>query len=174
MACRPVHFVMLCDRDLRTRKCQSSFAIIALFLLLLTQCGGQTELSAIEPTSGGTSTSTGGTTGGSGFTTTGGTSVITQSDSGVPCQLPANDLDYSCTVDSDCVAVPGGDPCMPNCAAACLSATVNSRVAAKYLSDFDIPTSGNWRSLACRGCPPCVVGPCCRQGVCKIGCDVCN
>lgn len=159
----PYTWVMLSGIYLMPGKSQFSLAVVILTTPLLYQCGGQTELVSIQHSSGGSmSASMGGSTGSSGITSTGGTSALIQSDAGLGCQLLASDLDYSCTEDSDCVAVPGGDPCSPNCLATCLSyATVNSRVAAKYLSDFNIPNGGNWQTFACRGCPPCVVGPCC-------------
>ena len=154
-------------------KYQSGLALAVLLIPLLAQCGGQIDLVSIEQTSGGApTTSTSGSTGVSGSSSTGGTTA-TQLDSGYSCRLPASDLDYSCSVDSDCVAVPGGDPCSPYCAAHCLTGAVNSRVAAKYTSDFSIPNGGSWKTIDCF-CTCVPVAPCCRQGTCYNSCDMCN
>lgn len=154
------------------RRDRSHSAFVLFSIPLLTNCGGQTELVAIEQSSGGTSSSAA-STGGSGALSAGGSSVISQSDSGVSCPLPASDLDYSCSVDSDCVAVPAGDPCSPNCYASCLVGAVNAGVAAKYTSDFSIPNGGKWRTMDCFcACTP--FAPCCKQGRCYNSCGMCS
>ena len=161
---------MLTGNSFRAWKLRSSWAVASLLIPLLTHCGGQTELVSIEQSTGGTTgASTGGAAGVSGSSSTGGTTAITSS--GQSCLMPASDLDYSCTVDSDCVAVPGGDPCSPNCDATCRTNAVNYQVAAKYLSDFTSVNEGSWEGLQCN-CP--CLSLCCRQGICGTGCGFCN
>jgi hypothetical protein len=174
------------------RKPGCLLAVVSLSVPLLGHCGGLVESSATGPSSGGTSASTGGSygvagnaTGGtsastagaggvSGNANRGGSPVVIASDAGAPCQLPPSDLDDSCTVNSDCVAVPGGDPCSPNCLAPCLAGAVNVRVAAMYTADFDRLSGGSWRSFFPPCSCPCAAGPCCRQGLCHSGCDPCS
>lgn len=163
---------MLITNAFRTWTSQSRWAVVLLSVPLLAQCGGQTELVSIQQSSGGSSASTA-STGGSGALSAGGSSVISQSDSGVSCPLPASDLDYSCSVDSDCVAVPGGDPCSPYCNASCLAGAVNASVAAKYTSDFSIPNGGSWKTIDCF-CPCTPFAPCCKQGTCYNSCGMCS
>jgi len=88
---------------------------------------------------------------------------------GTSC-MPANDYDYACTVDSDCVAVPGGDPCSDECH--CSDIAVNASVASQYRADFDTLNAGH-TSGTC-SCPCLAVAPCCRQGVCRNLCGYCQ
>jgi hypothetical protein len=88
---------------------------------------------------------------------------------GVACDMPDADLDYSCTSDSDCVAVPGGSPCAPNCWAACNASAVNAGVADLYLADFNARATTDWQAIPCMcDCRP--VHPCCHLGTCSNSC----
>lgn len=104
----------------------------------------------------------------------GGTSPAAAGDANAPttCSMPAADLDHSCTSDSDCVAVPGGDPCNPNCEAVCKTTVVNTRVAAQYVSDFKAREVTGGQGMIC-GCP-CLTAPFCCNGTCENHCGGCG
>ena len=88
------------------------------------------------------------------------------------CNMSASQYDNSCKVDSDCVAVPLGDPCMVSCASICLAAALNIRVAYQYTADFAVLNAGRNEGVFC-GCG-CSTEPCCRQGICSNSCAVCQ
>lgn len=88
------------------------------------------------------------------------------------CNMLASQYDNSCKVDSDCVAVPLGDPCMVSCASICLAAALNIRVAYQYTADFAVLNAGRNEGVFC-GCG-CSTEPCCRQGICSNSCAVCQ
>ena len=158
---------------------QSRLLIVLLSISSLTRCGGQTELVSIEQSSGGSSSSTGGSTGlsgntnpgvsqgpapggsagMSGFTSSGGSTTLPL-DAGLSCNMLASQYDNTCNVDSDCVAVPIGSPCMDGACILCPAAALNARVAYQYLADFAVLNAGYNSSGACRGCP-CTTTPCC-------------
>lgn len=98
--------------------------------------------------------------------------VLPPEGDGQGCALPDMDLDDSCAVDLDCVAVPAGDPCSPDCSSSCKTAAVNAAVAERYLTDF-LARSGPLTGLRCN-CPCRPFHPCCREGKCVNGCEECN
>ncbi len=160
---------MLIGNSLRTWTPQSSWAMALLLIPVLAQCGGQTELLAIEQSSGGNSSISTGSTGLSGGLGTGGR-VALLLDAGLSCNLSASQYDNSCKVDSDCVEVPGGNPCS---ASTChCPTTLNVDVASKYMNDY---TALSATVAGTGSCPcPCLSGPCCRQGVCNNSCGMCS
>ena len=97
----------------------------------------------------------------------------TTTNTGPSCSMSASQYDNSCKVDSDCVAVPSGDPCVASCASICSTAALNVRVASQYLADFRALVPGGNDTVVCF-CPCLAAQPCCRQGVCHNLCGECN
>ena len=93
-------------------------------------------------------------------------------DAGLSCNLSASQYDNSCTVDSDCVGVPPGDPCAGNCSSICRTSALNARVAYQYLTDLKVVSAGRNEDVGCM-CPCIAAQPCCRQGVCYNMCGNC-
>jgi len=92
-------------------------------------------------------------------------------DVGLSCSLSASQYDNSCTVDSDCVGVPPGDPCAGNCLSVCPTAALNVRVASQYLADLGAVMSAHNESPGVCSCPAFGTPSCCR-GVCSVeGCS---
>ena len=92
-------------------------------------------------------------------------------DVGLSCSLSASQYDNSCTVDSDCVGVPSGDPCAGNCLSVCPTAALNVRVASQYLADLGAVMSAHNESPGVCSCPAIGAPSCCR-GVCSVeGCS---
>ena len=92
-------------------------------------------------------------------------------DAGLSCSLSASQYDNSCTVDSDCVGVPPGDPCAGNCLSVCPTAALNVRVASQYLADLGAVMSAHNESPGVCSCPAFGAPSCCR-GVCSVeGCS---
>jgi hypothetical protein len=98
--------------------------------------------------------------------------VRTTTSGSETCAMPIEDMDDSCNTDSDCVAVPGGNPCAPDCDAACRTSVVNSRVADRYVADFTSRASVNWQDLVCM-CD-CLESPYCCHGKCRNQCPGCD
>jgi len=88
------------------------------------------------------------------------------------CSMPVADLDYSCSSDIDCVSVPGGDACAPNCNASCKTTVVNSSVAERYLADFNARAGTAWQAMVCN-CV-CLTAPYCCKGKCQNSCGGCG
>jgi len=161
---------MLNRTRFRTWTPQSSWAMALLLIPVLAQCGGQTELVAVQQSSGGSSGSTGGSTGISVTSGTGG-SMTLPLDAGPSCSMSASQYDNTCNVDSDCVEVPGGNPCS---ASTChCPTTLNVDVATKYINDYTALSANVAGTLGVCPCT-CLSGPCCRQGVCNNSCGMCS
>jgi hypothetical protein len=131
-----------------------------------------------EPVGGSLGSSgSGGMAGGSGTSSSGGmimgSDAGTTDDSGLSCSLSASQFDNSCTVDSDCVGVPPGDPCAGNCSSICPTSALNARVAYQYLTDLKALMPGGNENIIC-SCPCIAAQPCCRQGVCYNMCGDCS
>ncbi|HEX4445219.1 MAG TPA: hypothetical protein VH044_00725 [Polyangiaceae bacterium] len=80
--------------------------------------------------------------------------------------IQGSSYDQSCTSDSDCITVAGGDPCLP-CEIECatMSAPINRTSQAKYMADVAGPL-GAVGKIGCL-CPLGVlVAPCCLSGKC--------
>ena len=88
------------------------------------------------------------------------------------CEMPSGDLDYACTVDSDCVAVPGGEPCAPDCRTTCKTTVVNAKVAPTYNADFVARLNNDSGVPNCK-CP-CLTRPYCCHGKCENACGGCD
>lgn len=148
-----------------------------LSILLLNQCGGQTELDT-GSASGRSSTSTWGATGSSGITTPGGSAGLSGAGGTMnlpPCSVSASQYDNSCNSDSDCLGVPMGNPCLGGLGACsfCPTAALNVRVASQFLAALKTATPAQGTGTSCNcGCIP--VAPCCLRGVCYNSCDKCN
>jgi hypothetical protein len=102
----------------------------------------------------------------------GGTAVDgATADAGLSCNMSASQYDNSCSVDSDCVGVPFGNPCAGNCLSVCPLAALNARVAPQYLSDLGaVMAAHNEPPVAC-ACPALSAPSCCR-GICSVsGCS---
>lgn len=69
------------------------------------------------------------------------------------------DYDQTCSVDTECVAVPAGDVC----ACACDIAAVNGRDNAAYMSEW------NSKSTTCSGADQCAVCPALPLAICRSG-----
>ncbi len=180
---------MLTGNRLRTWTPQSSWAVALLLIPLLTHCGGQSELISIEQSSGGsTSTSTGGSSNMPGSTSTGGSTGSSTGGSTGPCGHPsfpsgamvsvldtcamyASGCDNSCKVDTDCIGVPEGNPCISGCY--CPTTAVNIGVGTNYLALFKSLNAGLSTTTVCN-CPCLPVAPCCKQGVCYNSCGMCS
>jgi hypothetical protein len=180
---------MLNGNGFRPWKSQSSWGVVSLLIPLLIQCGGQTELISIEQSSGGsTNASAGGSSGMPSPTSTGGSVSTSTGRSTGPCGQPsfppvsmvsaldtcamsASGCDNSCTVDSDCIGVPEGNPCISGCY--CPTTAVNVGVGTNYLADFKDLNAGLSMTANCN-CPCLPVAPCCRQGVCYNSCGMCS
>jgi hypothetical protein len=122
---------------------------------------------------GGTGGNHGGSGGGSGGGAggnSGGTRVT--GDAGPSCSMSASEYDNSCSVDSDCVAVPEGAPCDNNCLSVCPTSALNVRVASQYLADMKALMAEHNESPVC-ACP-CYGGPYCCRGTCTSACSGCN
>ena len=92
-------------------------------------------------------------------------------DTALSCSLSASQYDNSCTVDSDCVGVPPGDPCAGNCLSVCPTAALNVRSASQYLTDLGAVMSAHNEPSGVCGCPAFGTPSCCR-GVCSVeGCS---
>lgn len=77
---------------------------------------------------------------------------------------PSN-YDHSCKTDSDCVAVPEGDPCVSG-GVSCRTTAISMGAYAQYQSDV----ANNATSCGNDGpCPP-DPRPCCVGGQCTVGC----
>ncbi len=77
---------------------------------------------------------------------------------------PSN-YDHSCKTDSDCVAVPEGDPCLSG-GVSCKTTAISMGAYAQYQSDV----ANNATSCSNDGpCPP-DPRPCCVGGQCTVGC----
>ena len=94
-------------------------------------------------------------------------------DAELSCSLSASQYDNSCTIDSDCVGVPFGDPCAGNCSSICPTSALNARVAYQYLTDLKALMAGGTENAICN-CPCIPLQPCCRQGVCYNMCGECS
>jgi hypothetical protein len=133
---------------------------------------GGSELIGGSLASGGS----GGTAGSSGTSSSGGMIMDSgdagaTTDAGLSCSLSASQYDSSCTVDSDCVGVPSGDPCAGNCLSVCPMAALNVRVASQYLADLGAVMSAHNESPGVCSCPAIGAPSCCR-GVCSVeGCS---
>ena len=133
---------------------------------------GGSELIGGSLASGGS----GGTAGSSGTSSSGGMIMDSgdagaTTDAGLSCSLSASQFDNSCTVDSDCVGVPSGDPCAGNCLSVCPTAALNVRVASQYLADLGAVMSAHNESPGVCSCPAIGAPSCCR-GVCSVeGCS---
>lgn len=135
-----------------------------LSIPLLAQCGGQTELLAIEQSSGGTGASAGGSTGVPYNASTGGSTIVAV-DAGYPCNISPSQYDISCKIDSDCALVPDGNPCSDACF--CSTTGININSANKYGADFStIYAKYNQRPGSICSCALENNVPCCEQGVC--------
>lgn len=183
---------MLAGNRLRTWTPQLSWAMALLLVPLLVHCGGQSELVSMAQSSGGTSSSLGGSTGlsgntnpgvsqgpapggstgVSGFTSNGGSTTLPL-DAGLSCSMSASQYDNTCNVDSDCLGVPEGNPCLGGLCNSCPTAALNVRVASQYSADFRalIPTPST--GTICN-CPCAPMAPCCRQGLCYNDCYMCT
>jgi len=98
---------------------------------------------------------------------------VATTDAGLSCSLSASQFDNSCTVDSDCVGVPFGDPCINDCASICPMFALNIRVANQYLTDLKVVSAGRNENIIC-SCPCIPLQPCCRQGLCYNTCGDCS
>jgi hypothetical protein len=90
-----------------------------------------------------------------------------------PCDIEPTMYDTSCSVDSDCVAVPQGDVCSFECLRVCPTGAVNARTASRYMADYQARTAGLSNGGVCH-CPALAVAPCCRNRVCSNSAATCN
>ena len=97
----------------------------------------------------------------------------TDDSDGPTCNMSASQYDNSCTVDSDCVGVPEGDPCAGNCLSVCPTVALNARVASQYLTDLQVVSAGRDENLVCN-CPCIAAQPYCCLGICYNGCGDCS
>jgi hypothetical protein len=88
--------------------------------------------------------------------------------SGAPVITP-DSYDNTCSVDSDCVGVPGGGSACDPCAFACALAPLSDAGALAYRADFQQALATYAPGAACAvGCP--ANGPgCCVAGQCALG-----
>jgi hypothetical protein len=102
----------------------------------------------------------------------GGTAVDgATADAGLSCNMSASQYDNSCSVDSDCVGVPFGNPCAGNCLSVCPLAALNARVAPQYLSDLGAVMAAHTEPPVACACPAFSAPSCCR-GICSVsGCS---
>lgn len=147
----------------------STLGLASLCLLLLTaSCGGGIVGNDAGLSLGGATTS-GGSAGVSGSLSSGGAPAVLTSTS-TTCQMPASDLLQSCTSDSDCVAVTGGDPCNGNLCRCPIA--VYASVSSQYMADFAALSVAH-PSVGVCNCP-CIVLPCCHLGMCHNDCGTCG
>jgi len=94
----------------------------------------------------------------------GGAPLIACGDADVQL-IEASSYDQSCTMDSDCVAVPEGNFCYPG-ANNCPSAAINNGALARYKADI-----ATTNAAVCGAASACgsFTGPCCRGGSCSLG-----
>lgn len=151
-----------------TTKFVSSGVGSLCLLLVTTSCGGDMVGNDAGLSVGGATTS-GGSAGVSGSTSSGGAPTVLKSTT-TTCQMPAADLVQSCTSDSDCVAVTGGDPCNGNICRCPIA--VNANVSTQYMTDFTA-LSVSHESIGVCNCP-CITLPCCHQGTCLNDCGTCG
>jgi hypothetical protein len=136
-------------------------------LLGLSACGSGPVIIHVQAGAGGSAPS-----GGAGGAAADGGTMVCAADGG-DAEFSPSDYDQSCTVASDCVAVPQGDVCYP-CIRSCPSGTVNRGAEAAYLADIAKVVPAGEPEARCN-CPA-LFNPCCLDNKCHsdLQCQTAN
>lgn len=73
------------------------------------------------------------------------------------------DYDQTCSVDTECIAVPVGDPC----ACACDAGAVNGTAAQRYVADWKQAGTLCTEGVLCGACPALPIASC-KAGRCAV------
>jgi hypothetical protein len=144
---------------------------IGALLIVVTACGGRSHAEKLDTDARGDARDV--ENGALDSSNDTGAPIDSRPDAG-PCKVvQASSYDRSCTLDSDCVPVPGGtaDSCNPNPTCIyCSTATVSLHAEDPYYSDL-MAAMAAAADANFGACPPCAAftQPCCRLGACQVG-----